>query len=232
MVFIGNYFFFEYNKVVIDMNYIKIIITILYLIIFIKGDEMFFYKKINVIKNPDNLLVLVNKNNCLSKNYIPNDLVVLETNYSKENKIVRKLVKDNIISLIDDASDLGYYLNVTSGYRNFDYQNSLFEYYSNEYSLNYALNSSAKPGHSEHQTGLAIDIEGSNFDYDDFENAKEFNWMINNCHKYGFILRYPLGKEHITGFKYEPWHYRYVGIDVATYIMENNITLEEYYFFK
>ena len=87
---------------------------------------------------------------------------------------------------------------------------------------------SAKPGHSEHQTGLSIDVEGSNLDYDLFAESKEFNWMKNNAHKYGFILRYPKGKEHITGFKYEPWHYRYVGKDVASYIYKNNITLEEY----
>ena len=71
-------------------------------------------------------------------------------------------------------------------------------------------------------------MEGSNKDYDNFDKSKEFDWMKNNAHKYGFILRYPKGKEYITRFKYEPWHYRYVGIDVATYIYENNLTLEEY----
>ena len=95
-------------------------------------------------------------------------------------------------------------------------------------SKNYALNCSAKPGHSEHQTGLAVDVEGSNNDYDKFESSIEFNWMINNSYKYGFILRYPKGKENITGFKYEPWHYRYVGIELAKYLYKNNLTLEEY----
>ena len=64
--------------------------------------------------------------------------------------------------------------------------------------------------------------------FDNFEYTKEFNWVKENAHKYGFIMRYPKAKFHITGFKYEPWHYRYVGIDIATYIYENNITLEEY----
>ena len=94
--------------------------------------------------------------------------------------------------------------------------------------MEYALTCSAKPGHSEHQTGLAVDVEGENKDYDNFEDTKEFIWMKNNAHRFGFILRYPKGKEHITGFKYEPWHYRYVGIETATKIFKQNITLEEY----
>ena len=69
---------------------------------------------------------------------------------------------------------------------------------------------------------------GSNNDYDLFEESIEFEWMKNNSYKYGFILRYPKGKEHITGFKYEPWHYRYVGKKLAKYLYENNLTLEEY----
>ena len=94
---------------------------------------------------------------------------------------------------------------------------------------NYALKCSAKAGHSEHQTGLSVDVMGSNNDYDQFEKSKEFDWMKNNSYKYGFILRYPKGKEYITGFKYEPWHYRYVGKDIASIIYTEGITLEEYY---
>ena len=88
--------------------------------------------------------------------------------------------------------------------------------------------SSARAGHSEHQTGLAVDVSNSSLDYDNFESTKEFYWMKNNAHKFGFILRYPKASFHITGFKYEPWHYRYVGIKIATYIYKNNLTLEEY----
>ena len=71
---------------------------------------------------------------------------------------------------------------------------------------------------------------GSNNDYDEFEKSREFDWMIHNAHKYGFILRYPKGKEYITGFKYEPWHYRYVGQDLASLLYTQNISLEEYYY--
>lgn len=75
---------------------------------------------------------------------------------------------------------------------------------------------------------VAINIMGSNEDYNKFEESVEFEWMKNNAHLYGFILRYPKGKENITGFKYEPWHYRYIGKKVATIIYNENITLEEY----
>ena len=98
----------------------------------------------------------------------------------------------------------------------------------NEKGIVYADKCSARPGHSEHQTGLSIDVMGSNNDYNIFDKSKEFKWMKDNAHKYGFIMRYPKNKEYITGFKYEPWHYRYVGIDTAQKIYENNITLEEY----
>ena len=87
---------------------------------------------------------------------------------------------------------------------------------------------SARSGHSEHQTGLAVDVSDITLDYDNFEKTKEFTWMKNNAYKYGFILRYPKAKFHITGFKYEPWHYRYVGNVVAQIIHSKNITLEEY----
>ena len=153
---------------------------------------------------------------------------MISLKYAYENKYLRSVAKEAFEKLSYDASLLGYRIIATSAYRDYKYQEELFNYYVTEKGLDYALMCSAKSGHSEHQTGLAVDVEGSNFDYDEFENSEEFNWMSKNAHKYGFILRYPKGSEHITGFKYEPWHYRYVGIDAATYIYENNITLEEY----
>ena len=87
----------------------------------------------------------------------------------------------------------------------------------------------ARPGYSEHQTGLALDITTRLAEDEEFVNTEEFSWLKENAHKYGFILRYPEGKENITGYSYEPWHYRYVGIDVATKIYNENITFDEYY---
>ena len=187
-----------------------------------------FYKNIKMVKNPANLDILVNKNNKLDKNYIPTDLELIDINYAYENKYLRKEAKEMFEKLSKDAKKEGYRIVATSTYRDYDYQNNLYNYYIKEKGKKYADMCSARAGHSEHQTGLAVDVAGSNDSYDDFEASIEFNWMKKNAHKYGFILRYPKGKEKITGFKYEPWHYRYIGIDIATEIYEKDITLEEY----
>lgn len=128
-----------------------------------------------------------------------------------------------------DAKNDGYTIIAVSTYRSYEYQDRLYKNYVKEKGLYYADMCSARAGHSEHQTGLAVDVADISLDYDNFEKTKEFKWMTNNAYKYGFILRYPIAKFHITGFKYEPWHYRFVGTDIAKFIYENNLTLEEYY---
>ncbi len=188
-----------------------------------------FYKDIKYIKNPNDILVLVNKNNKLPSNFIPNNLVPINLKYANKNKLVREKVKTNFERLSHDANKLGYYIIVVSAFRDYEYQNNLYNYYVKTKGKKYADLVSARPGHSEHQTGFAIDVMGSNKDYNKFEECIEFKWMKDNAHLYGFIIRYPKAKEKITGFKYEPWHYRYVGKNVASIIYNENITLEEYY---
>lgn len=187
------------------------IVLALLILVFYTKDIDFFYKKVKDIKNPDSLMVLVNKLNRLQSNYVPHDLEQISLNYATNNKFLRKEAKENFEKLSSDAKKIGYSIIAVSAYRDYDYQENLFNNYVKEKGENYALKCSAKAGHSEHQTGLSVDIMGSNNDYDQFEKSKEFDWMKNNSYKYGFILRYPKGKEYITGFKYEPWHYRYVG---------------------
>lgn len=207
-----------------------IVLGILILLFFTKDINVKeeFYKNIKLVEKPDELLVLVNKNNQLPNSYIPKNLESISLRYANKDKYLRKEAKDAFEKLSSEATALGYRIVAVSAYRDYNYQNELFNYYVEEKGLEYALDCSAKPGHSEHQTGLAIDVEGENKDYDNFEDTKEFLWMKDNAHRFGFILRYPKGKEHITGFKYEPWHYRYVGVDVAYEIYEKNLTLEEY----
>lgn len=205
-----------------------IVVIILVLLFFTDDKEEEFYQNIKEIKNPDDIIVLVNKNNILPKNYIPTDLRLINNRYALDNKYLREEAAIAFENLSADASTLGYKIIAASAYRDYEYQGRLFNEYTNSKGIDYALLCSAKPGHSEHQTGLALDVMGTNEDYDEFEKAIEFNWMRENAHKYGFILRYPKGKEHITGFKYEPWHYRYVGVQNATKIYQNNLTLEEF----
>jgi len=121
-------------------------------------------------------------------------------------------------------------LYAVSGYRSYERQRDIFK--SNLKKNGEVANKySARAGQSEHQTGLAIDItcEAINFSLDEeFENTFEYNWLKENVHKYGFIIRYPKGKEEVTGYNFEPWHLRYVGEDMAEEIFFSNITLDEY----
>lgn len=199
------------------------IIYILILIIL----ENNFYKDIKTIY-PMNYDFVVNKNYKLDKNYIPDDLEEISLEYACDNKYLRSIPRINFENMAKDAKKDGFNIIAVSTFRSYDYQEKLYNNYVKDKGFYYADMASARPGHSEHQTGLAVDIADLSLDYDNFENTKEFTWVKNNAHKYGFILRYPKAKFHITGFKYEPWHYRYVGLEIATYIYNNNITLEEY----
>ena len=200
------------------------IIYILLLIIL----ENDFYKDINTIYNPTSYDFLVNKNNKLTSDYIPNDLEIIDVNYACKDKFLRKEARIAFEKLAIQAKKEGFNIIAVSTYRSYEYQEKLYNNYILDKGFYYADMASARPGHSEHQTGLAVDVADITLDYDNFESTKEFIWIKDNAHKYGFILRYPKAMFHITGFKYEPWHYRYVGIDIATYIYKNNITLEEY----
>lgn len=208
------------------------VLTLLILIFYTKDINLFgnnYYKNIKTITEPDIYLVLVNKEYKLPENYVPSKLELISNEFANENKYLREEARIAFETLSKNAKELGYRIIAVSTYRDYKYQNKLYNMYVEEKGLDYADKCSARPGHSEHQTGLAVDVEGSNHDYDEFENSKEFIWMKENAYKYGFILRYPKGKEKITGFKYEPWHYRYVGLDTAKTIHDENLTLEEYY---
>ena len=186
------------------------------------------YENIKVIKKTNDLLILVNKQNKLPNNYIPSVLVLIPSKYCSENKYVKKEVLNRFIEMHNEGKIYNLNILIASAYRDSNYQDNLYKNYVKEKGIDYADKCSARKGHSEHQTGLAIDVMGKNMDYDLFEETDEFKWMTNNSYKYGFILRYPKNKEEITGFKYEPWHYRYVGIKVATEIHDLDITLEEF----
>ncbi|MBR5447157.1 MAG: M15 family metallopeptidase, partial [Clostridia bacterium] len=123
------------------------------------------------------------------------------------------------------AKEDGLNLFVRSGFRSYATQKWLYENYVAQDGKEEADRYSARPGHSEHQTGLGIDINKAD---SSFEGTPEAIWLAANCHKFGFIIRYPQGKEHITGYMYEPWHVRYVGMDHAPVIYEKGLCLEEY----
>lgn len=187
-----------------------------------------FYDNPVPSKNPNALTVLVNKYNYLKADFEPNNLVTTEK-YAKSNLKLQKEAYDAFTLMAQKAEQESLNLRIVSAYRSFAYQNSLYNNYLKYESQEKVDTYSARSGHSEHQTGLAIDIDNIAVNYNRFQITQEFTWMQQNAYKYGFILRYPLGKEKITGYKYEPWHYRYVGIDIANYIHDNDITFDEYY---
>ena len=184
-----------------------------------------FYTNVNTLHNYLDITTLVNKYNKLPDNYEIDDLVTLDNEYSKKGEKVREVIYNDLKKMFDEAKKDNINLNVISGFRTNEKQDTLFNNSIKKNGLDHALIYSAKPGYSEHQLGLAIDINSVE---ESFKNTNEYKWLKNNSYKYGFIERYPEGKEKITGFGYEPWHYRYLGVDVATKIFTENITYEEY----
>ncbi len=201
---------------------------VIYILILIMLENSNFYKDVNTIYSPTTYDFIVNKNNKLTSDYVPSDLELIDNEYAYEDKYLRHEAKVAFENMASDAKRDRFNIIAVSTYRSYEYQDKLYNGYVKDKGFYYADMASARKGHSEHQTGLAVDVSNNTLDYDNFEDTKEFTWMINNSYKYGFILRYPKAKFHITGFKYEPWHYRYVGIDTAKYIHDNDITLEEY----
>lgn len=178
-------------------------------------------------------LLIANKYYYLGKEYEPETLVTIPTTYAwgdLGNQKTTQETYDAYLNMWNGASNEGFYLMVSSSYRNYDEQESVYNNYKKRYGEEYADGIAARPGFSEHQTGYALDIfEKTSTNQKTFHESTAYEWLKNNSYKYGFILRYPEDKENITGYSFESWHYRYVGIEVATYIYENNITFDEYY---
>jgi D-alanyl-D-alanine carboxypeptidase len=191
----------------------------------------------STIQNPANVLALVNKYNYLPNNYIPNDLVRPNVEFSftdlkLEKAYMRKEAAAALEQMFKDAKNSGIELCAVSGYRAYSRQKNLFDAEVNHVGEVQAEQAVAIPGTSEHQTGLAMDITGKSTELhltEGFANTKEGKWLAQNAHRFGFILRYPKGKEGITHYEYEPWHFRYVGIKAATIMFKKNWTLEEYF---
>lgn len=178
-------------------------------------------------------LILVNKQNKLNHEYIPNDLTVPYVRFntsSDMDKNMRIEAANALETMFNDAERDGIILYGVSGYRSYEYQQSVYDNSVATQGQDYTNKYVAVPGTSEHQTGLSIDVASEGyFSLDsNFEESDSFKWLSQNMSNYGFIIRYPKGKEDITGYNYEPWHLRYVGVEPAKQITNNGLTLEEY----
>ena len=173
-------------------------------------------------------ILIVNKTYPLPRDYVPSDTYKDATGLNYCSTCINKEAYEKYKEMKADATALGLNIWIQSGYRSYNLQESLYNKYVNRDGKAAADTYSARPGHSEHQTGLAFDLNSIT---DSFQYTDEGIWVNNNCYKYGYILRYPKGKEHITGYKYESWHLRYVGEELATILYNNGdwITLEEHF---
>ena len=189
-----------------------------------------FYSDSKPADTSKGMYTLVNKYNYLASNYVPKDLVKVSKDYTRNDTTVVKIAYENFVKMVEAAKLEGLTIKATTCYRNYNFQSALYYKYVKADGVKKADTYSARPGYSEHQLGYSLDVTNGNFvAFEDFEKTKEYEWLKDNSYKYGFILRYPKDKEYITGYMFEPWHYRYVGNDIAEYIYKNNITYEEYY---
>ena len=179
----------------------------------------------------DDYLILVNKFYHLPDNYTRDDIKNISLEYAYSNQRAAEIVVNKFEEMRNKVlEELNVHLMVNSSYRPYSEQNELYTERKNLWGQKQADMYAARPGHSEHQTALSIDITSLEHPYDtQFMESEEYNWLLNNAHKYGFILRYPKGKSDITGYSNESWHFRYVGEEVAKQIYEEGITFDEYY---
>lgn len=188
------------------------------------------------IENPYDILALVNKEHALPNDYLPSDLVVPDVRFpfveDDPKKQLRLVAADALEDLFKASDEADLELFAQSGYRSYERQEAIFKNNIERHGEEHANTYSARPGESEHQTGLVMDVTNQAVNFEliiEFGETKEGKWLMDNAHKYGFIIRYPKDKEKITKYQYEPWHLRYVGNKLAKELSEKEITLDEYY---
>ena len=181
------------------------------------------------------MLMNVNKFYTLSETYVPENLRNIELSYAYGEEGENKLIDyayDKFLELWQAANEQGFYLMVTSSYRDYQGQKEIYDYRLSTQGERKADETAARPGHSEHQTGLVIDMTSKTEPLaDSFSNSEAYKWLKENAYKYGFIERYPEGKTYLTGYSPESWHWRYVGEEAAKLIHDEDITFDEYYAF-
>ncbi len=212
---------FDRYKAYFNGNYEK---TVLYVNIGLDKD---YYTDTNMTSEFSNT-ILVNKYNGITEDFVVPDLVQIASDCSVDDEeYMTKEAATAFEKMCRDAQKEGYDILANSTYRDIEAQQRTWDLYLGLYGQSYNDKYVTKPGYSEHHTGLSVDIKSKNANI--FKSSKEYKWMLENGHKYGFIHRYPESKVDITGIASESWHFRYVGKEIATYIYENNLCYEEYY---
>jgi LAS superfamily LD-carboxypeptidase LdcB len=191
----------------------------------------------SVFTDTGSLLLLANKSHRLPEGYVPENLVAVDIPTTNSGVMMVSVANDALNEMAAAAAADGVTLKISSAYRSEEYQASLYNGYVASYGTEIADTISSRPGYSDHQTGLAADfvegdgsLNGTNFS-EEFEATASGQWLREHAHEYGFIMRYPKGKQEITGYAYEPWHFRYIGVEYATAIYETDVyeSFEEYF---
>lgn len=192
-------------------------------------DKEYYSNDLILTKEESNKIdAIVNKYYQLEEDFEPNNLTAIDSKYARnDSQLLQKEATEAFNQMCSDAKLENISLYSGSAYRSYEYQNTLYNNYIKKDGLTAAETYSARPGYSEHQLGLAVDIMNGNWSYVSKDNI-EYSWLQANSYKYGFILRYPENKEYITGYMFEPWHYRYLGKELATKVYNSGLTYDEY----
>jgi len=184
-----------------------------------------------VHEHVDDVTILINRFLTLPSTYVPSDLVDLKSlDATHPSSLLRSEAAHAFLQMRAAIKrDIQVSIEARSAYRSFKTQAALFKRYAEKDGVLKANTYSAIAGQSEHQSGLGVDIAQSDQSYLRFKSSKAYPYLKENAHYYGFIERYPQGKSHITGYIYEPWHWRYVGIELATKLKEQDLTLDEFW---
>jgi len=190
-----------------------------------------FYNNTEKANDTLGKFVILNKHYYSDNNYKGKDLVDVSNKYHiwGYNFQLSKECYEAFLKMYEDAKNAGFAFKINSAYRSYETQIKIYQGWVNQDGQKLADTYSARAGHSEHQTGYAFDVRDYPYTTDDYGKTASFTWVSKNAYKYGFIIRFPENKEYITGYQYEPWHYRYCGLECAKYIHDNDITFEEYY---
>lgn len=177
----------------------------------------------------DMVLAHVNKTYALPADYVPPGLTGISGVPGSNGEYLRSGVLPYLYQLYGAAQEAGFHLSVVSAYRSYSTQAATFNYWVGQYGYSAATTGSALPGHSEHQLGTTVDLGlVGNTDFASFTASPAAGWVAKNSYKFGFVVSYPPGKTAVTGYISEPWHVRWVGINLATKLFKKGLTLEEY----
>lgn len=196
---------------------------------FISDKFSIYYDRSIEVEDPSDLTVLVNKYHHIPKDYVP-ELVQVSVQYASSGVTLRADAYEAFRSMVKAMKNDGLVgIYISSGYRSYEKQEGIYNRNVASKGQDWTDRYSARPGSSEHQLGLAVDVTATANPSADFSTSKEYEWLLDHAHEYGYILRYTQENDSVTGYDYEPWHYRYLGVELATKVYESQLTYDEYY---